>query len=127
VRVLEARLGHAALDLVEALLEQSHALGQHLRLVRQPRDDQREVQQHHEDEAERDDEQRRRRVEDPDRGRHPLEQLLPQREAQEDDRREEPEQRVALHQAPPAHELEDDHEERERRGDRDDLQAQLHG
>src|SRR4051812_46992191 len=40
---------------VEPLPKQAQLLGQHLVLIGEPRDDEREVQQHHEDEAERKD------------------------------------------------------------------------
>ena len=52
--------------------------------------------------------------------------LVPDREPEDHDRGQQPQQRVALHQRTPAHQLE--HEEQEPAGarDRDDLKAQFH-
>ena len=56
-------------EVVHLLVEPRDLLGEHLVLLGEPRDREREVQQQHQDEPERDDEQRVRRVEDADRVR----------------------------------------------------------
>src|SRR5919204_1478102 len=74
------------LEARDALLQKAHALGQHLVLVGQPRDHQREVQEHREHETEGDDEERRRRVVDADGARDALKQVLPHRQPEQDGR-----------------------------------------
>ena len=53
-----ARLGAPLLSVAEPLFDEGEALREHLRLVRQPRDGEREVQQQYQDEAERHQEER---------------------------------------------------------------------
>jgi hypothetical protein len=116
----------AALGLFQPLLEQREALGQDLRLVGQARDGGREVQQQQQDERERDEEQRVGRVGDADRVGQALEAVAPRGEAEQDDRAEQPQQRVALEQTPAAHELQHDEQQDGRADDRDELDPLVH-
>jgi hypothetical protein len=68
-------------------------------------------------------EERRRRVVDPDEARDRVEPASPNGEDEHDARRQEPEERVALAEAPAANQLEDDEEERDRDERRDDGDA----
>src|SRR4051794_41047098 len=84
------------------------------------------MQQQKEDEAERDYEQRVRRVGDAERVCEVREGIAPDRQAQDDDAAAEPDERVALQQAPAPDELEDDEQQYGRADDRDDLDPVLH-
>ena len=73
-----------------------------------------------------DEEQRVRRGEDAHRVGELLERVLPDREPEDHHRAEQPQQRVALHQPPAAHQLEHDDQQGHRAGDGDDLDPALH-
>src|SRR5688572_28250942 len=121
-----ARTASRSIPLLELLLEDCEALRERDVLVDELRDGRRVVEQHEEDEEHRHGEQHRRRVRldaEPvcDRRRR----RSPDRKHEQYDPRDEPEQRVALLQAPLADQLEhDEHEQhggdcaRDREGER---------
>ena len=119
-------LGGLLVRLAHVLVEQSQALGQHLDLIGHARDGEREVQQQHQDEPERDQEQGVGRIGDADQVGDVREQVAPDREREQDGGAEQPQQRVALEQAAPAHEVEQHQDQRGGCDDRDDLDASVH-
>src|SRR5215204_4988175 len=113
-------------DATQGLLEQREPLREHLALVGEARDRQREVQQQRENEPEGDQEERVGRIRNADNARHVLQQPPPDREPEQDERAEQPQQRVALEQAAAPDQLEQ-HDDQTRGGeDRDDLDASVH-
>ncbi len=108
-----------------ALLEQRHALGEDRVLVGEPRDHRGVVQQHDEDEERGHGEEHGRWVAgDADPARDRVQAAAPGREHEQHDAGREPEQRVALAQAPAADQLEHDEDEQDRRDRRGDGDAE---
>src|SRR5439155_18089429 len=95
------------------VLEDRQALGEHLRLIGEPRDRGREMQKEGEDEEQRDDEERVRRAVDAHELGEAFQAVSPRRQRQQDDAARQPQQRVALEQATPADELEYDEQKRD--------------
>ena len=117
--------GGFAADFPELAVEARDVLGEHLRLVREPGDRDREVKQKQQHEREGDQEQRVRRIGDPERAGDDLEEVRPDRQPQQDDRAAQPDERVALDQPAPPQQLEDDDEQPRARDDRKDLKLDL--
>ena len=76
--------------------------------------------------ADGDEEQRVRRRDDAHLARDHVQRVLPDGEAEDHDRAEQPQQRVALHQRAPAHQLEHEQQQPDGADDRDDLQPGVH-
>src|SRR3954452_6865935 len=84
------------------------------------------MQQQQQDEAKGDHEQRVGRIRDPEGGREMRQRAAPDRQAEDDEPAAEPDERIALQQAPPPDQLEDHEQQQYRADDRDDLDPVLH-
>ena len=58
--------------------------------------------------------------------RDPRQRVVPDRQAEDHERAEQPQQRVALHERAPAHQLEHEQQQRDGADDGDDLQPGVH-
>jgi hypothetical protein len=84
------------------------------------------VQQEQQDEPDGHEEQRVRRGHDAHLARDHGQRVVEHGQAEDHDRAEQPQQRVALHQRAPPHELEHEQQQADGPDDRDDLQPGVH-
>ncbi len=109
----------------QPLVEPRDLLGEDLRLLGEPRGDNRELEQEQERDPERGEEEEVRRNLDPEVVGGEREQLVPNRQHEQRDRDNHPQQRVALDQPPPPHQLEHDPKHHRRDDDRRDLDPRV--